>query len=121
MKLKTHGGFTLIEVLVAIAIVAIALTAGLRAAGLVVESAARQEQSMFGELCAANALAEMRAERVFPSTGSASTQSCKQAGLEFELRIETSPTPNPSLRKLTVTAFHQGYPVHAAHAIAPEF
>jgi general secretion pathway protein I len=121
MTRKIPLGFTLIEVLVAIAIVAIALTAGLRAAGLVVDSAARQEQSMFGELCTANALAEMRAARVFPSIGSTSTQNCKQAGLDFELHIQTSRTPNPSLRKITVTAFHQGHPVHAAHAIAPEF
>ncbi|NDB01935.1 MAG: prepilin-type N-terminal cleavage/methylation domain-containing protein, partial [Betaproteobacteria bacterium] len=49
-------GFTLVEVLVALGIVAIALTAGLQATAALTRNAQRQIDNTLAQLCAENAL-----------------------------------------------------------------
>lgn len=97
--MKPHRGFTLIEVLVALTLVAVALGAGLRAAGAVTDNAERFELMTAAQWCAENQLVELRVSRQFPGTGSNPFQ-CQQMGREFQGRLEVQNTPNPNFRRV---------------------
>ena len=63
---RPAGGFTLIEVLVALGIVAIALTAGLRATTALTNNAMRQSDILLAHLCAENELVKARLSQQMP-------------------------------------------------------
>ncbi|MDO4704766.1 MAG: type II secretion system minor pseudopilin GspI [Comamonadaceae bacterium] len=94
-------GFTLIEVLVALAVVAIALAAGTRVAGALLHSAERRQDVLLAQWCAENALVDMRllARGQLPSIG-ATRSTCEQLGRRYEVELVTSGTINPSLRRV---------------------
>jgi general secretion pathway protein I len=92
-------GFTLLEVLVALAIVAIALGAGLRAAGVLTDNAARLGTVIAAQWCADNELTGLRLARTFPGVGDASF-SCDELGRSYSGTLVTRPTPNPSFRRV---------------------
>ncbi len=92
-------GFTLIEVLVALAVVAIALAAGTQASGALIRHAERQSVQFLAQTCAENALAQLRLSRQLPDVGESET-TCQQAGLSFAVQLEVSPTPNPNFRRV---------------------
>ena len=77
--MRNHGlrGFTLIEVLVALAIVAVALFAGLRAVGTMAQTNAELKLRLLAQIAAENRIAELRAARAFPGVGSR-TVACPQ-------------------------------------------
>jgi general secretion pathway protein I len=103
-------GFTLIEVLVALAIVAIALVAGLRASAALTTNAQRQSDVLLAHICAENELVRMRLAKQLPSVGD-SDQSCEQGGQAFTVRVKVSPTPNPSFRRADAQVLAGGAPV----------
>ncbi len=92
-------GFTLVEVLVALAIVAIALGAGLRAAGVLTDNAQRLADVMAAEWCAENQLTNLRLARTFPGVGDADF-TCEQLGRSYSGKLVTRPTPNPNFRRV---------------------
>ncbi|MBB6560975.1 general secretion pathway protein I [Acidovorax soli] len=92
-------GFTLVEVLVALSIVAIALMAGLQSTSALTRNALRQSDIVLAQLCAENELVRMRLSRQMPSVGD-STQPCEQAGRRLDVRVTVRPTPNPSFRRV---------------------
>ncbi|HEX5783289.1 MAG TPA: type II secretion system minor pseudopilin GspI [Burkholderiaceae bacterium] len=96
-----HRGFTLVEIMVALAIVAVALTAGLRATGSLTQLAQRQQDQLLAQLCADNALAQVRLSRTLPGIGT-SSQTCVQAGQSLEVVQDVLPTPNPNFRRVDV-------------------
>ena len=94
-------GFTLVEVLVALAIVAIALGAGLRAAGALTDNARRLADITAGHWCADNALVELRLAKQFPGIGETEFE-CPQLGRAYRGRISSQGTPNPNFRRIDV-------------------
>jgi general secretion pathway protein I len=98
MRHLDHG-FTLIEVLVALSIVAIALAAGVQATGALTRLAERQTQQWLAQWCADNALVALRLAEQMPVLGRAE-QPCEQAGRAFQVVLDTSATPNPSFRRV---------------------
>ena len=92
-------GFTLVEVLVALGIVAIALVAGLQASAALTTNAQRQSDVLLAHLCAENELTRMRLARQMPSVGD-TVQDCEQGGQAFRVRLTVSPTPNPNFRRI---------------------
>ncbi|GKT23648.1 type II secretion system minor pseudopilin GspI [Acidovorax sp. SUPP3334] len=92
-------GFTLVEVMVALAIVAIALMAGLQATSALTRNAARQTDVLLAHLCAENELVRVRLSRQMPPIGD-STLACEQAGRRYDVSLIVRPTPNPQFRRV---------------------
>ena len=95
------GGFTLIEVLIALGIVAIALAAGSQATASLTRNAQRQSDVMLAQLCAENELIKARLARVMPAVGDSSLV-CTQAATNFDVTVSTTATLNPNFRRVDV-------------------
>ena len=100
-------GFTLIEVMVALGIVAVALLAGMKATGSLSRNAERQTVSMLGQICAENALINLRLRRQLPDTGNSSAE-CLQAGRMLQVEVSVRSTPNPNFRRVDARVLEQG-------------
>lgn len=94
-----NHGFTLVEVLVALGIVAIALMAGLQATAALTRHAERQVGMVLAQICAENELARVRLARQLPGVGD-STVACEQAGHALTVALVVRPTPNPNFRRV---------------------
>lgn len=103
-------GFTLVEVLVALAIVAIALMAGLQATSALTRNAARQTDVLLAHLCAENELVKVRLSNQMPSIGDA-TLGCEQGGRRYDVTVSVMPVPNPQFRRVDAQVFESGLPV----------
>jgi general secretion pathway protein I len=102
MKMACKGrmvGFTLIEILVAIAILAVALAATTRAANLATDGALETRQRLLATWTAQNRVAELRATRQFPSVAS-TRMNAEQGGLALTIDETVSETPNPTIRRI---------------------
>jgi general secretion pathway protein I len=105
------AAFTLIEVLVALAIVAIALAAGLQATSALTSNAQRQSNVLLAQICAENELVKARLSRSMPDIGD-SSESCEQADREFRVQVAVRPTPNPNFRRVDAQVLDEaGSPV----------
>jgi general secretion pathway protein I len=96
---RAASGFTLVEVLVAVAVVAITLAAGLKAAGALTDNAQRLSDIVNAQWCADNALTNLRLAKQFPGVGDIEF-ACNQMGRDYQGRLVTRPTPNPNFRRV---------------------
>jgi general secretion pathway protein I len=100
MRLSLHpqrgrpAGFTLIEVMVALAIVAITLGAGIKAAGALTGNTQRLADVSAAQWCADNELAGLRLSGLTPPIGD-SDFGCTELGLNYLGKLVVRPTPNP--------------------------
>lgn len=97
--MKPARGFTLIEILVAVAILAVALAATTRAASIATDGAMEIRERLLATWAAENRLAEMRARGVFPSPATTRTQAT-QGGLALVIEETVNETPNPTMRRV---------------------
>ena len=109
-KPSPQSGFTLIEVLVALAIVAIALLAGGKAMNALTQTAGRQSDVMLAQICAENQLIAARLSQQLPGLGTTSV-ACEQAGRMFDVRVGVFATPNPDFRRIDAHVFSGGAPL----------
>lgn len=113
-RAKAHprpcAGFTLVEVLVALGIVALALGAGLQAAGALTRNAQRQSDVLLAQLCAENELVRQRLSRQLPGVGERQSP-CEQAGQALQVVTGTQPTPNPNFRRIDTQVLQGSAPV----------
>jgi general secretion pathway protein I len=93
------AGFTLIEVLVAVVILAVALAATSRAASLATDSALETRHRLLATWAAENRVAELRARRLFPPPAT-TRLTAEQAGLALVIDEVVAETPNPLLRRV---------------------
>ena len=104
MRSRRVHGFTLIEMLVALAIVAVALFAGLRAVGTMAQAGAELKLRLLAQVAAENRIAELRAARAFPGIG-IRTVACPQGHVPLECVEEAKATPNPFFRRIEVRVY----------------
>jgi general secretion pathway protein I len=100
-------GFSLIEVLVATGMVALALVAGLAASMTLTRYAERQPEVLLAQLCAQNALARLRLGPQWPDLGD-SRSACEQAGREFEVRVSVQAAAQADFRSVRVQVLQAG-------------
>lgn len=103
-------GFTLVEVLVALAIVAIALMAGLQATAALTKHAQRQSDMVLAQLCAENELVKIRLLKQMPGVGDTSV-ACQQAGRSLTVALAVRPTPNPNFRRVDARVLDGEVPI----------
>ena len=92
-------GLTLIEVLVALAIVAVTLSAGIKAAGGLTLNAQRMNDLVVAQWCAENQITGLKLRQTFPPVGDTDF-SCQQLGRQLIGRMAVRPTPNPNFRRV---------------------
>lgn len=97
----TEQGFTLIEVLVALAIIAVAMGAALRATQVMLDNSRAIRGKTLALLAAENTLAQLRLERTFPRAGT-QTRPCPQGNVALRCEIEIRNSMNRNFRQVTV-------------------
>ncbi len=119
MNPRTRG-FTLVEVLVALAIVATTLIAGLQASAALTRMAQRQTERVVAQLCAENALAGVRLTQQLPEVGD-TTSTCTQGRYTLELRMLVQPTPNPNFRRVQALLYRDKLPLLQLSTVVSRF
>lgn len=105
--LHRAGGFTMIEVLVALAIIAVALAASLRAVGMLASNEADLHRRLLAGWSADNVLAQLHLSREWPDVGT-QTFDCPQGNLPLSCTQRVSATPNPVFRRVEVSVTTPG-------------
>jgi general secretion pathway protein I len=101
---RAARGFTLVEVLVALTIVAVALMASLRAVGSMSTSAADLRARTLAQWSAENRLTQIRVQGEFPALGARSFD-CSQAEVRMACEEQVFATPNAQFRRVEVSVF----------------
>lgn len=109
---KHNDGFTLLETLVAMTILAIALAAVMRATGGGANHADAMRKRILADWAAQDRLAQHAARGEFLPTGVQNGE-VTQAGMRFVWKEEIGPTPNPSFRRIEVSVYEPEDPEYA--------
>lgn len=94
-------GFTLLEILVALAILALALGAAARAGGMATETTGGLRERLLAGWVAENRLALLHAERAWPDPGS-SDGSSRLAGRDFAWRMQVTAAAQGKFRRVEI-------------------
>jgi general secretion pathway protein I len=101
MARKQQRGFTLLETLVALAVLAISLAAIVRTAGTQTHHAEELRLRLLADWVAQNRMALHSAQGDWIAVGTQNGEE-EQAGIKFLWREEISTTPNPSFRRIDI-------------------
>ena len=107
--LRRGGGFTLLEVLVALAIVGTALGASLRAVGSLTQNSTDLRASLMATWSAENRLSQIRIAGEWPQLGNRNFD-CPQGELALVCQESVFATPNPAFRRVEVSVADAGNP-----------
>ena len=99
-----HIGFTLIEVLIAMAIIAVTLAAASRAAGHAIETSNEMKRRVIADLVAQNRLEMHKARHDWLAPGKLTGEET-QASIRMIWKEAITDTPNPAFRKIEVEVF----------------
>lgn len=114
-------GMTLIEVLVALAIVAVTLSAGIKAAGGLTVNAQRMTDLTLAQWCAENQIAAMKLSKIYPPVGD-SDFTCQQLGRSLPGHMVVRPTPNPNFRRVDAqVSDEEDQPIVKLSTVLPRF
>ena len=104
-------GFTLIEVMVALAIVAVTLAAGIKAAGALGDNSQRLAEITAAQWCADNQLTELRLNKFF-QVPTEFEFPCEQLGATYKGKLVSRRTLNPNFLRADAQIFNaDGRPV----------
>lgn len=114
-------GFTLVEVMVALAVTAIALGTGLKAAGALTANTQRLIEVTSAQWCADNQLTELRLTRQFPGVGDIEF-GCEQLGRSYRGVLVVRATPNPNFRRVDARISDEaGQPLLTLSTVLPRY
>ncbi len=113
-------GFTLLEVLVALAIIAIALSAAIGTASRTTEIEIYLKQKTFAEWVAMNKVVEMRARHDWPSIGR-SNGTAEMGDINWKWTVEVKNTPDQTVRRLEISVQPETQRDEAATAMVVAF
>jgi general secretion pathway protein I len=97
-------GFTLLETVIALAVISIALGAAIRASSFGADKGYELQQRTLAGWVASNVTNELLASRSFPDMG-AKGGKAQEGRFEFSWRQETGITPNLSVRRVEIKVF----------------
>jgi len=100
-------GFTMIEVLIALAIIAIALAASIRAVGTLASNSGALNDRLLASWSADNALGQLRLAHAWPDIGEQQFD-CSQGNVALTCTERVSSTPNPTFRRVEVAVRKTG-------------
>ena len=110
--MRRTRAFTLIEVLVALAILAVALAAGMRAVAQSADGATSLKMRTLALWVAQNRLAQAQLADPWPARGVANGDET-QAGTHLAWRETVSDTPNPAFRRIEIVVSEPDAPDYA--------
>ncbi|MBB85837.1 type II secretion system minor pseudopilin GspI [Abyssibacter sp.] len=102
--MRTEGGFTLLEVLVAVAMVGIALAAVLVSTSATISNAGRFRDVTIGTLVARNVLIEFQVRDEWPDVGE-SDGDIEIGGRDWTWEALVSETPDENIRRIDVSTY----------------
>lgn len=102
-------GFTLLEVLVALAVVSMAMLAVLGSAGQSTRTVIGLRDRTFAEWVAENQFTQMRLADTWPSIGD-SDGDAELAGVQWHWKAHVMKTADPDLRRVEVSVAHKDTP-----------
>ncbi len=111
MNRRWAQGFTLLEVLVALAVLAVCMAAVARAASSGVGHVEAMRERTLADWVAQNRMALHAARNDWLPVGTQNGEET-QAGQHFIWREEISATPNPTMRRIVVSVSAQNEPEH---------
>jgi len=110
--MNARRGFTLIEILVALALAAVALAAGMRALAQAADGSGTLKARTLALWVAQNRLAAIQLAP--DSLASADTQGqAVQAGVSFLWKVNVGGTPNPAFRRVDIVVAEAAVPDYA--------
>lgn len=104
---KAQKGLTLLEVLVALFVVSVALTAALRALGVVTRTSEALSPRLAAQWSAGNLMADYQLHHYWPEPGRVEVN-CPQGNFILVCAVEVSSTPNPSFRRVEIKVTAEG-------------
>ncbi|MEX3548021.1 MAG: type II secretion system minor pseudopilin GspI [Burkholderia sp.] len=100
-------GFTMLEVLVALAIIAVALAASIRAVGTLASNSGALNDRLLASWSADNVLGQMRLAHTWPEVGEQEFD-CSQGNLALTCTQKVRTTPNPVFRRVEISVRKTG-------------
>jgi general secretion pathway protein I len=100
--------------------VAVALAAGVRTSAALTRNAERQTDVLLAQLCAENALVNVRLSRQMPAVGD-NTTVCEQAGRSLTVNLSVRATPNPNFLRVEAQIANRDIPLLALSTVVGRY
>jgi len=110
-------GFTMIEVLIALLIVAVGLSAAIRAIGMVANNEDALRQRLLADWSADSVLSNLRLTASWPELGT-TTLPCPQGDLVLTCILAVSNTPDPGFRQVEISVVRDQDHVRLAQLVS---
>lgn len=100
-------GFTLVEALVALAIVSIVVLGGVKLFGVTADGLREAQRRSYALACADYEAVRVRVSPLLQTPGSREV-GCRQGRDQFQVQINVSATPHQNFRRLTIRVRQEG-------------